>query len=150
MAHPPTQADQAGAIRTFSDGLDQIAAQLKSSDPDVRRLIGTGRDASDTVGKLVAESGVGTVGHGDLERAGAILDRHVRAQVQIDVRLVLRQRRLGEAAAEFHAAPVPVADFVQYWAASRVALAIEPDLLTARIEGLDELAAAIARRTRTC
>ncbi|MBM4485971.1 MCE family protein [Prescottella equi] len=52
-----TQADQAGAIRTFSDGLDQIAAQLKSSDPDVRRLIGTGKDASDTVGKLVAESG---------------------------------------------------------------------------------------------
>ncbi|WP_430333835.1 MCE family protein [Rhodococcus sp. ACT016] len=52
-----TQADQSGAIRQFSDGLEQIAAQLKSSDPDVRRLIGTGKDASDTVGKVVATSG---------------------------------------------------------------------------------------------
>ncbi|MCL2534474.1 MAG: MCE family protein [Nocardiaceae bacterium] len=52
-----TQADQSGAIRQFSDGLLQIAAQLKSSDPDVRRLIGTGTDASNTVGKVVANSG---------------------------------------------------------------------------------------------
>ncbi|RVW10222.1 MCE family protein [Prescottella agglutinans] len=52
-----TQADQSGAIRAFSDGLAQVAAQLKSSDPDVRRLIGTGTDASDTVGKVVANSG---------------------------------------------------------------------------------------------
>ncbi|GAB2639317.1 MlaD family protein [Prescottella soli] len=52
-----TQADQSGAIRQFSDGLQQVAAQLKSSDPDVRRLIGTGADASDTVGKVVANSG---------------------------------------------------------------------------------------------
>ncbi|MGF7119789.1 MlaD family protein [Rhodococcus sp. BE178] len=52
-----TQAEQASSIRAFSDGLEQIAAQLKSSDPDMRRLIGTGTDATDTVGKLVANSG---------------------------------------------------------------------------------------------
>lgn len=52
-----TQADQSSAIRTFSDGLLQVAAQLKSSDPDVRRLIGTGKEATDTVGKLVRNSG---------------------------------------------------------------------------------------------
>ncbi|MDH6680950.1 phospholipid/cholesterol/gamma-HCH transport system substrate-binding protein [Rhodococcus sp. LBL1] len=52
-----TQAAQSDAIRQFSDGLQQVAAQLKSSDPDVRRLIGTGADASDTVGKVVANSG---------------------------------------------------------------------------------------------
>lgn len=52
-----TQADQSSSIRAFSDGLQQIAAQLKSSDPDVRTLIGTGTDASNTVGKLVASSG---------------------------------------------------------------------------------------------
>ncbi|WP_137724904.1 MCE family protein [Prescottella subtropica] len=52
-----TQANQSGAIREFSDGLLQVAAQLKSSDPDVRRLIGTGKEATDTVGKLVADSG---------------------------------------------------------------------------------------------
>ncbi|QBJ95654.1 MCE family protein [Rhodococcus sp. ABRD24] len=52
-----TQADQSGAIRNFSIGLEQIAAQLESSDPDVRRLIGTGTQASDTVGTVVANSG---------------------------------------------------------------------------------------------
>ncbi|WP_433606752.1 MCE family protein [Prescottella agglutinans] len=52
-----TQAEQSGAIRQFSDGLEQVAAQLKSSDPDVRRLIGTGTDASDSLGKVVANSG---------------------------------------------------------------------------------------------
>ncbi|RVW01522.1 MCE family protein [Rhodococcus spongiicola] len=52
-----TQADQSGAIREFSSGLEQLAAQLKSSDPDVRRLIGTGKDASDTVGVVVDDSG---------------------------------------------------------------------------------------------
>ncbi len=52
-----TQAEQSGSIRAFSDGLEQIAAQLKSSDPDVRRLIGTGTDATATVGKLVENSG---------------------------------------------------------------------------------------------
>lgn len=52
-----TQADQADAIRTFSDGLEQVTAQLKSSDPDVRRLIGTGTYASDQIGGLISESG---------------------------------------------------------------------------------------------
>lgn len=52
-----TQADQSGSIRAFSDGLLQVAEQLKSSDPDVRRLIGTGADATDTVGKVVENSG---------------------------------------------------------------------------------------------
>ena len=52
-----TQADEAGSIRTFSDGLDKVTAQLRSSDPDVRRLIGTGTDASNAVGELIKTSG---------------------------------------------------------------------------------------------
>ncbi|WP_181319520.1 MCE family protein [Rhodococcus sp. OK519] len=52
-----TQADQASSIRSFSADIDALAAQLRSSDPDVRRLIGTGAAASDQVGALVRESG---------------------------------------------------------------------------------------------
>ncbi|MGQ4596862.1 MCE family protein [Nocardia sp. R6R-6] len=52
-----TQAEQAAAIREFSDGLDKLTAQLRSSDPDVRRLIGTGTDAGEQIGALVTESG---------------------------------------------------------------------------------------------
>lgn len=52
-----TQAEQADAIRRFSEGLDALTAQLRSSDPDVRRLIGTGADAGEQLGALLAESG---------------------------------------------------------------------------------------------
>ncbi|NKY48598.1 MCE family protein [Nocardia vermiculata] len=52
-----TQAEQSPAIRTFSDGLDKLAVQLRANDPDIRRLIGTGADAGDQLGKLLDESG---------------------------------------------------------------------------------------------
>ncbi|MEV0296774.1 MlaD family protein [Nocardia sp. NPDC050710] len=52
-----TQADQSAAIRQFSDGLDKLTAQLRSSDPAVRRLIGTGIDAGEQIGALLEESG---------------------------------------------------------------------------------------------
>ncbi|MBD0322064.1 MAG: MCE family protein, partial [Aldersonia sp.] len=52
-----TQAEQSDSIRAFSEGLNEVAAQLRASDPDVRRLIGTGTDASDQGGALVRESG---------------------------------------------------------------------------------------------
>jgi phospholipid/cholesterol/gamma-HCH transport system substrate-binding protein len=52
-----TQAEQSSAIRQFSSGLDLLTAQLRSSDPDLRRLIGTGTDASDQIGALLNESG---------------------------------------------------------------------------------------------
>ncbi|MGF6888996.1 phospholipid/cholesterol/gamma-HCH transport system substrate-binding protein [Nocardia sp. GAS34] len=52
-----TQVDQGGDIRQFSDGLDKVAAQLRANDPDIRRLIGTGTDAGNAVGKLLEQSG---------------------------------------------------------------------------------------------
>ncbi|MBF6183071.1 MCE family protein [Nocardia otitidiscaviarum] len=52
-----TQAEQSPAIRQFSDGLDRLSAQLRSSDPDVRRLIGTGTDAGSQISQLLRESG---------------------------------------------------------------------------------------------
>lgn len=51
-----TQVDQGGDIREFSDGLDKVAAQLRTNDPDIRRLIGTGTDAGNSIGKLLQES----------------------------------------------------------------------------------------------
>ncbi|WP_282776684.1 MULTISPECIES: MlaD family protein [unclassified Nocardia] len=52
-----TQAEQSGAIREFSEGLDQLTAQLRDSDPDVRRLIGTGAEAGEQIEGLVTDSG---------------------------------------------------------------------------------------------
>ncbi|MCU1646678.1 MAG: hypothetical protein JWN03_6953 [Nocardia sp.] len=52
-----TQAEQGPAILNFSDGLDKLTAQLKSSDPDIRRLIGTGTDAGSQISSLLKESG---------------------------------------------------------------------------------------------
>ncbi|WP_433731004.1 MCE family protein [Nocardia sp. CA-129566] len=52
-----TQADQSNYIRQFSQGLDELTAQLRSSDPDIRRLIGTGIDAGEQIGALLNESG---------------------------------------------------------------------------------------------
>ncbi|WP_170312863.1 MCE family protein [Prescottella subtropica] len=52
-----SQAEQSSAIRSFSADLDTLAAQLRSSDPDVRRLIGAGTHAAGAVGALVRDSG---------------------------------------------------------------------------------------------
>ncbi|WP_405486237.1 MCE family protein [Nocardia sp. NBC_00511] len=52
-----TQVDQAPAVLQFSAGLDKLTAQLKSSDPDIRRLIGTGTDAASSIQQLLKESG---------------------------------------------------------------------------------------------
>ncbi|MTE16469.1 MCE family protein [Nocardia aurantiaca] len=52
-----TQAEQSPAILQFSDGLDKLTAQLKSNDPDIRRLIGTGKDAGSAIQRLLTESG---------------------------------------------------------------------------------------------
>ncbi|WP_067653470.1 MCE family protein [Nocardia harenae] len=52
-----TQAEQSDSILAFSDGLDRLTEQLRSSDPDVRRLIGTGTDAGEQVGAVIQESG---------------------------------------------------------------------------------------------
>ncbi|WP_194816071.1 MCE family protein [Nocardia sp. XZ_19_385] len=52
-----TQAAQSGEILRFSDGLDRLSAQLRSSDPDIRRLIGTGTDAGSAISDLLQESG---------------------------------------------------------------------------------------------
>lgn len=52
-----TQSAQSSAIRQFSTDLNSVTAQLRSSDPDIRRLINTGTAASDQVGALIAEGG---------------------------------------------------------------------------------------------
>lgn len=52
-----TQSDQSSAIRQFSQDLNSVTAQLRSNDPDIRRLINTGTAASDQVGALIAEGG---------------------------------------------------------------------------------------------
>ncbi len=54
-----TQSDQASAIQQFSSDLDLVTAQLRDSDPDVRRLIETGTDSSDQLSQLVEGSGPG-------------------------------------------------------------------------------------------
>ena len=52
-----TQSDQASSIRQFSNDLDLVTAQLRSSDPDLRAIIDNGTPASDELGALVAEGG---------------------------------------------------------------------------------------------
>ncbi|MFD4294266.1 MCE family protein [Rhodococcus sp. NPDC058505] len=52
-----TQSAQASSIRQFSADLNRISAQLRDSDPDLRRLIGTGTDASTEVGSLIDTAG---------------------------------------------------------------------------------------------
>ncbi|MFF0815794.1 MCE family protein [Rhodococcus sp. NPDC003318] len=52
-----TQSEQSSAIRQFSADVDLIAAQLRDSDPDLRRLIVTGTAASNEVGSLIDTSG---------------------------------------------------------------------------------------------
>jgi phospholipid/cholesterol/gamma-HCH transport system substrate-binding protein len=52
-----TQNDEAGSIEAFSGSLKQVAAQLKTSDPDLRKLITTTPQAADQITDLLNESG---------------------------------------------------------------------------------------------
>ncbi|MDF2898794.1 MAG: mammalian cell entry protein, partial [Rhodococcus erythropolis] len=52
-----TQSDQSSAIRQFSTDLDALTAQLRTSDPDIRRVIDNGIPASEQVGALVRDGG---------------------------------------------------------------------------------------------
>ncbi|MGH3793671.1 MAG: MlaD family protein [Pseudonocardiaceae bacterium] len=52
-----TQNEQSGAITSFSRDLALLAAQLRSSDPDIRRLLVTAPEFSTQVSGLVGESG---------------------------------------------------------------------------------------------
>jgi phospholipid/cholesterol/gamma-HCH transport system substrate-binding protein len=54
-----TQSEQSSSIQQFSSDLDLVTAQLRSSDPDIRRLIDNGLPASDQVGALVDQAGPG-------------------------------------------------------------------------------------------
>ncbi|MDV6277795.1 MCE family protein [Rhodococcus erythropolis] len=52
-----TQSDQSSAIKQFSTDLDALTAQLRTSDPDIRRVIDNGIPASEQVGSLVRDGG---------------------------------------------------------------------------------------------
>ncbi|MGB3773605.1 MAG: MlaD family protein [Rhodococcus sp. (in: high G+C Gram-positive bacteria)] len=52
-----TQTEQSSAIQQFSSDLDLVTAQLRDSDPDIRRLIDNGIPASDQLGALVDQAG---------------------------------------------------------------------------------------------
>jgi phospholipid/cholesterol/gamma-HCH transport system substrate-binding protein len=52
-----TQNDESGSIESFSSSLKQLAAQLKSSDPDIRKLIANAPLAATQLTDLLNESG---------------------------------------------------------------------------------------------
>lgn len=52
-----TQNAEAGSIESFSTSLNQLAAQLKTSDPDIRNLIGAAPQAATQLTDLLSESG---------------------------------------------------------------------------------------------
>jgi phospholipid/cholesterol/gamma-HCH transport system substrate-binding protein len=52
-----TQNDEAGSIESFSSSLKQLAAQLKTSDPDLRKLIANAPLAATQLTGLLNESG---------------------------------------------------------------------------------------------
>jgi phospholipid/cholesterol/gamma-HCH transport system substrate-binding protein len=54
-----TQNQTAGQFADFSRNLGELADQLKTSDPDIRRLLQTGPPAADQVSGLLDESGSG-------------------------------------------------------------------------------------------
>lgn len=54
-----TQSEQSSAIRQFGSDLELVTAQLRDSDPDLRRLIETGTDASDQLTQLMQGTGPG-------------------------------------------------------------------------------------------
>ncbi|MEU2260053.1 MlaD family protein [Streptomyces sp. NPDC019645] len=51
-----TQAEQGSAIRSFSRDLAALTAELKSSDGDIRRLVGAGAPAAQEVNALLTET----------------------------------------------------------------------------------------------
>ncbi|AMY17756.1 MlaD family protein [Rhodococcus kroppenstedtii] len=54
-----TQSEQSSAIQQFSSDLALVTAQLRSNDPDIRRLIDNGIPFSDETGALVSQAGPG-------------------------------------------------------------------------------------------
>lgn len=54
-----TQSEQSSAIQQFSSDLALVTAQLRSNDPDIRRLIDNGIPFSDETGALVSQGGPG-------------------------------------------------------------------------------------------
>lgn len=54
-----TQNDVSGSFKSFSRDLALLAAQLKTSDPDIRRLLVTGPQAADQISGLLRDSGSG-------------------------------------------------------------------------------------------
>ncbi|WP_327291432.1 MCE family protein [Streptomyces sp. NBC_01198] len=52
-----TQADEGAAIKSFADSANQLAAQLNSSDTDLRRLITAAPDAATQVSALLRDVG---------------------------------------------------------------------------------------------
>ena len=52
-----TQADEGDAIRSFADSADQLAAQLDSSDSDLRKLITTTPEAATQLDQLLQDAG---------------------------------------------------------------------------------------------
>jgi phospholipid/cholesterol/gamma-HCH transport system substrate-binding protein len=78
-----TQHEQAGAITSFSRDLALLAEQLRSSDPDIRRLIATAPRFSAQTSGLLGESG---------GRLGVLLaDLRTVAQVTLPRQEALRQ-----------------------------------------------------------
>lgn len=64
-----TQSDQSSAIRSFAADLDRITAELQVADPDLRRILDTGVDASHEFGDFLAAEGdtlAAMLGHTDL------------------------------------------------------------------------------------
>ncbi|GAA3433423.1 hypothetical protein GCM10018954_030260 [Kutzneria kofuensis] len=53
-----TQLDKSSDILSFSHSLAQLAAQLKSSDGDLRKLITNAPQAADQIDGLLRDSGV--------------------------------------------------------------------------------------------
>lgn len=69
-----TQSEQSSSIRQFGSDLELVTAQLRDSDPDLRRLIETGTDSSDQLSQLIAGSGPGlTANLTNLAALGATL-----------------------------------------------------------------------------
>lgn len=54
-----TQTEQSSSIQQFSSDLDLVTAQLRASDPDLRRIIDNGQPFSDETGALVDQAGPG-------------------------------------------------------------------------------------------
>ena len=52
-----TQADESGAIESFSNSLNQLSQQLKTSDPDIRSLITNAPLAGQQITDLLTETG---------------------------------------------------------------------------------------------